>query len=90
MYKKTLIKLIKKEDISQKEFIEFISEYIYLKKKVYPTSDQLKTIIRLAYSGNLDIDYITKEAAKDLNIQIVYLERISELNKQIINIYVYE
>lgn len=87
MYKKILKKLLKNESVSDKEFAEFIVEYIKTKNKPEPTRKQLETIMKLAFSSQLDIDYIINEAAKDANLQVVKVKDLNSGNILKIDIY---
>jgi hypothetical protein len=87
VYKDILIKLIKKEKVSNIEFNEFITDYIYKRKNIYPTGEQLQLITRMIFQGIISIDYIIKEAIKDFNIQIITVSNLK--TGQILRIDVY-
>lgn len=87
-YKNIIKKMLKRESVSEEEFTSFIVEYIKRKKGKDPTSSQLSTIIRLSHSGQLNMNYIVNEAAKEVGLTIVKVESLP--TRQILKIDIYD
>ena len=87
MNKEVTIKLIKGEQVSQQELLQFISDYIEFKGKPIPTSEQLSGIFQLIQMGIFKLNDAIKEAAIKLNLEVNYL---TDLNNNLIKTYVYE
>lgn len=85
MDKKIIKKILENKQLSLVEVNKFISDYVYLQKNKYPTSEELKTIITLITSGIFDITYAATQAAlkTDLNITTLY-----DKNNYIIKVYI--
>ena len=66
-------KILSKQSVNISELTNFISEVIYLFKKEYPTSEQLKLLIQLAFSGMLDLNIASRKVLQEKNETLVLL-----------------
>ena len=66
-------KILSKQSVNISELTNFISEVIYLFKKEYPTSDQLRLLTQLAFSGMLDLNIASKKVLQQKNETLVLL-----------------
>lgn len=66
-------KILSKQSVNVSELTNFISEVIYLFKKEYPTSEQLKLLIQLAFSGMLDLNIASRKVLQEKNETLVLL-----------------
>ena len=87
MDKGVIIKLVKKEQITQQELFQFIVDYIEFKKGPTPTPEQLNKIYQLIQLGIFNLNEAIYNSAKELNLETNYL---TDLNGNLIKIFVYD
>lgn len=86
MNKQVVIKLLKNQQVTQTEFMEFIVDYVEFKKKPTPTGEQLQAMLQLFNMGIFQI----KEALLDVR-DYLKLQVISVINNgMVIRIDVYD
>lgn len=66
-------KILSRQSVNISEITNFISEVIYLFKKEYPTSEQLKALTQLAFSGMLDLNIASRKVLQEKNEILVLL-----------------
>lgn len=66
-------KILSRQSVNISELTNFISEVIYLFKKEYPTSEQLKLLTQLAFSGMLDLNIASRKVLQEKNEILVLL-----------------
>ena len=81
MNKKTVIKLLKNQQLSQEEFLTFITDYLEFKKKTLPTGKQLQQMLQLFNMGVFQINNAMREAAEHLKLQLVTITKGDKLLK---------
>lgn len=86
MNKQVVIKLLKNQQVTQTEFMEFIVDYVEFKKKPTPTGEQLQAILQLFNMGIFHIKEALIDIRDYLKLQVVHV--IS--NEMIIRTDVYE
>lgn len=86
MNKEVVIKLLKNQQVTQTEFMEFIVDYIEFKKKPTPTGEQLQAILQLFNMGIFQIKEALVEMRDYLKLQVNSLIK----DNTIIRIDVYE
>lgn len=87
MKKKTVIKLLKEEKVTQQEITEFIFDYIKEEKNIEPTSQQLTGIINALNMGIFNLSDAIKKSADKLGLQV---NRITDAKNNKIRIDVWE
>jgi DNA invertase Pin-like site-specific DNA recombinase len=85
MNKKIIKKILENKQLSLIEINEFISDYVYLQKNKYPTSEELKAIITLITSGIFNITYAATQAALKIGLTITTLY---DKNNYAIKVYI--
>lgn len=71
MNKEVVIKLIKNEQVTQTEFMEFIVDYVEFKKKPTPTGEQLQSMLQLFNMGIFRIKEALLEVRDYLKLQVI-------------------
>jgi len=87
MNKEVVIKLIKNQQVTQKELLEFIVDYIEFKKRPAPTAEQLQGLLQLFEMRIFNLDIPLQEVVKPLNLQVV---KLFDKNNLLIKIDVYD
>lgn len=77
-------KILSRQSVNISELTNFISEVIYLFKKEYPTSEQLKLLTQLAFSGMLDLNIASRKVLQEKNeILILLLDSNNNIIKRL-------
>ena len=86
MDKKLVLKMLTSNSISGKDLNIFIFEYVKMKKSKELSVEEVKQIAEIVKFGIFNLEYALKEAAKDLNIQVITLTN----EFQVIKTFAYE
>ena len=73
MNKDTVKKILTNTQINQKEFFEFITDYVKSEKDEDVTQEQLMGIAQAIQMGAFNIRYAAEQAAAKLNIKVTNL-----------------
>lgn len=73
MNKETVKKILTNTQINQKEFFEFITDYVKSEKDEDVTQEQLMGIAQAIQMGAFNIRYAAEQAAAKLNIKVTNL-----------------
>lgn len=87
MNKETVIKILKHQQITQQEAMEFISDYVKDTKEKEATSQELGAIFNHIQQGVFNLQYAAKNAGIKLGLNIM---NIYDKNGQLIRVDVYE
>jgi hypothetical protein len=71
MNKEVVIKLLKNQQVTQQDFMQFVIDYLEFKKKPTPTSEQLQGMLQLFNMGIFQIKEPLMEVTNYLKLQVI-------------------
>lgn len=87
MIKETIIKLIKRQNVTDAEINTLLAEYVNKKKGAYPTTEQLAEIKTLVYNRLFGLEPVIEHYTKEFNLQVETLVDLKTNNILKIEVY---